>query len=637
MPTPAHPPKTSARNVLGVSVLAIILVFVGIFGLFLAQQQIQLPQETRTEATNPSGQAFLSMSPQSGSGFNINQQATVDLNLNTAGIQSSNVDLVFSILTETTDSVIVQSYADTNLDIEEQEIEQITGGLLVRYRATPINGTFASNDNKRILSIVFTPTRTGEFKVSFDNEESQVIRNDTSFDILRPISTATYNIINPTAGVVRNCNDTCDSNAQCAVNHRCYEGRCRLVTNPTSTSCVNPPDQGLNRQCNQYCADTNECASGLSCFFNRCRRPDNPDNVSCAIPSATLQQQIAASCNATCTTNAECAVNLRCYQGNCRLATNVSSLSCSPVTKPTVSPLYGDETKGGVTITPTPAPGSTATPSASVTPSTGSATATGSGIVSPQPSPMPSPSPTVTPVPIVEPESDSFVSRLGVMLPMLALAGGGLLLIAVIISLLLGLAKRRRGNGSTTVTKAASNYESELQSKINALQAQTPPSSSMPPVAPIQPSPAPTLTPVPPPPEPPAAKLPSATAPTSTLKLQAAPVVTRPQAGPTVSPAAAMPTNRPTPVHPVMPTRPNPWSEPATSMPPAQPVTPPPSPAGAPLAATAQTETPAKPLVTPTVSAPQPARPSSASSMLDRMKQKGIVTPGQSSADSKQP
>lgn len=614
MTTADQSAKTSSRNIFGVFIVSIVLVFIGIFGLFLAQQQIQMPQETLTRATNPSGQAFLTTSPQGGSSFAINQEAKIDLNLNTAGIQANSVELVFSVLTETTDNLVVQSYSNTNLEITQQEIEQIEGGLLVVYKARPINGTFSSNDNLRILSLLFTPTRTGEFQLAFDNEESRVTRNDNNTDFLRPIPTATFSITSTASGPVKSCNESCGSNAECAVNHRCYEGRCRLVTNPTSTSCVNPPDQGLNRQCNQYCADTNECASGYSCFFNRCRRPENPDSVTCGVTSTTQQQQMAASCNRSCNTNADCAVNLRCYQGSCRLATNVSSLTCSAVTKPTVSSIYGgDETKGG--ITPTPAPG-VATSSATPRPSTDSATATGSGVATPRPTSTPPVQPVVSPAPTAAPESgiSSFTARLGVMLPMLALIGGAILLLIVMISMIIGISKRRKGPSSVTVTKSGS-YEQELQAKINALQAQSPaPTSSVPPT-PVQPTPPATFKPVPPPPEPPVPVIPSASGvPTSTLKLQTSPVAPRPQAGPTVPSAAAMPTTRPTPVHPVMPVRPTWSSTPPSSVAPTAPIPP--------------TKPPAAP-TTPNSMTPSPT----ASSMLDRMKQKGITAPGQNGSE----
>ena len=38
-------------------------------------------------------------------------------------------------------------------------------------------------------------------------------------------------------GAVNSCNESCRANAECDVDHWCYQGKCRLATNPTSTTC----------------------------------------------------------------------------------------------------------------------------------------------------------------------------------------------------------------------------------------------------------------------------------------------------------------------------------------------------------------------------------------------------------------
>lgn len=564
--------------------VSVLLIVAGAIGLVLIQRPIQQPQDTRTEASIPAGPVILSTNPEDNSTFRVNQETKIDLQVNTGGLQTTEISLVFSILTETTDNLIIQTYSDTNLEITHQEIEQIDRGLLVSFKARPRTGFFSSTTPRRVASVIFTPTRAGEFKLSFDAEESTIYKANTSpaEDILRTIGTFTFNVTTGST-TVKSCNESCSSNAECPVNHRCYESRCRLVTNLSSTSCTNPPDQGLNRQCNEYCADTRECGTGFTCFFNRCRRPDNPDSEVCTPSTAAQQQAVAASCNQTCTNNAGCAANMRCFQGQCRLATNVSSTSCSPTSAKTVSPIYENKGRGGqATASPLPAatlrPAATATSGATASPSaTASPTATGAGIIaSPSPSPiaMPSPSPSAHSM-IVEPEPSNPVlalfERFGITLPLAAMALGFILLLIVIVLTIMNQLRKRSGSGPITANKQTTQYETDLQARIEALKNQ--------------------------PPAPPAA-MPS----------------TPPPATP--APAGATPTMAPTaPVAPQVASQPEPQP----------PVTPPPST----LFGTTNPSPMATIPTTPMPSTPPAPQPTTASSsMLERLKQKGIAPPG---------
>ncbi len=161
----------------------------------------------------------------------------------------------------------------------------------------------------------------------------------------------------------KQCNETCQSNAECATNLTCSNGQCRRAGNTGSTACVVPPDNGLNRSCNDYCADNRECGSGLTCFWNRCRNPKNANDTSCRTPSKTSyvyntttttddsgkggtgdQESTEVQCNEVCASNRDCAIGLRCYENRCRLPANLASVICSATelgTEPTpyVSPI----------------------------------------------------------------------------------------------------------------------------------------------------------------------------------------------------------------------------------------------------------------------------------------------------------
>jgi len=174
----------------------------------------------------------------------------------------------------------------------------------------------------------------------------------------------------PTPGqggiTVKSCNETCSSNAECAVNLACSDGRCRLATNTGSSTCQpsTTSDRGTST-CDQYCADNTECDAGYSCWYNRCRNPLNIESSTCAPLTASEQSAIVSSCNQACTTNAGCATNLRCYYGVCRLANNPTHTNCVAATADTSNQLA----KGDTPIIPPPDEtsadsGNTATPSA---------------------------------------------------------------------------------------------------------------------------------------------------------------------------------------------------------------------------------------------------------------------------------
>lgn len=369
---------------------------------------------------------------------------------------------------------------------------------------------------------------------------------------------------------VKQCNESCSSNAECGVNQRCYSNRCRLVTNVSSETCTGPADNGLQRQCNQYCADSRECGSGLSCYYNRCRRADNPDSQSCAQLSGSARTQTTASCNQNCSSNADCAVNLRCYKGQCRLTTNPSSTTCSVASSGSVSqPNYG--TKGGTqtgtgTVNPSATP--TSTPSGSIIP-TGTPSSTATPSATPISSLLPTPTPTSTPEPQPENSSlDSIVAVLasrGITLPLIAALIGGILLLILLLILISRILGRKQ-TPPTPPRPTNTPQMKNLEQKIADLQKQqTPglaPQAPQPVGTPVTPASVPVTVPL--------------AAPASI------PTTPAPLPRPTVPVAATQPTqpraNQPIqpvrPVQPVQAPRPNVPAQPSQTFKPAQPVKP---------------------------------------------------------------
>ncbi len=552
---------------LALTLLSVGLIILGAVGLVVLQPKLRLSQELRQQAATSQGRVRLNTlyEPTTGPGENAN----LVILANTNNLQVDLIQLVFRVITDvTTDPPLVFVPTSSGLSTLLQEVETTTDGFLVSIVAAPASGSalFSSTSDETIVEIGFVPQQNGSVQIEVDNNNSvaHVAGTGAGIDELYVTPLATYAVIadvgtspsptpSPSATVeasaspspspspsatasplvsaspspspsaspgvggtsTKQCNETCSANSECAVNHRCFEGRCRLASNVTSTSCAGPADAGLQRQCNEYCADSRECASGYSCFYNRCRRPDNPDNTSCQIASNATQQAVAQGCNAGCTSNSQCAVNLRCYNGSCRLATNPSSLSCVAATNGAVSQKYYTSGSKG-SSTPTTTKGNVSggitnpylvspTPAATYSPITGVVTS---------PVPVSSPAlgsvkPSATPAPGTNEEMqptwwETVLSDRNGLISTLALLGGAGLLLVLIIVTAVGLLKKRPSTfTASTATKATATgatgasgngagYEQYLKQRINQLQGQPlPATNSMPPMKPVTPTAAP--------------------------------------------------------------------------------------------------------------------------------------------------
>lgn len=334
----------------------------------------------------------------------------------------------------------------------------------VTYIDISANRDFAGFSNKYVAGTTQTDILTG-----FNGSTTQISPNTTYYVRL-------YNSNGQHSGVTSfsipacsdngtlACNQSCTSHAQCQLNQVCYQNRCRLSTNPTSDTCVNPPDMGIHRTCNQYCADTNECAAGYTCWYNQCRLPSYVDSPTCTVPTTYVIERIRLNCNRVCDSNSQCGVNLRCYDGFCRSATNPLSPTCSGQRVVIVDnePGKGEEMPEPFTL---PSPSSSA--SASVKPSASPSDTWG---YNKYPSPLPSPTPTSA--------LDDVIANLtdrGLSLPLLALGAGLLLLI---IGILIALFSKPKNPPPTVYTYGAAgrkrnSYEQDLDSRIQALRQQT--------------------------------------------------------------------------------------------------------------------------------------------------------------------
>jgi hypothetical protein len=148
--------------------------------------------------------------------------------------------------------------------------------------------------------------------------------------------------------------------------------RCRLNTSPGSTSCVPavPPPPTQELQCNSVCNNNTPndmCPGDLACLNGRCRLPSNPSSSTCQEPAPVV-------CNSPCSVNPGADVckslgtDYSCVQVSggsfCRRTSNPSDASCKEKIAPmcgqismsTTDPKPGDQ----VTFTCSAASGSSA-------------------------------------------------------------------------------------------------------------------------------------------------------------------------------------------------------------------------------------------------------------------------------------
>lgn len=610
--------------------ISVLLIVAGTIGLVLLQKPLrETSQDLRQQASVDDGQVVVvAHSSNDSSVWEVNQPMSVEFRVSTNGVLIDGVQLTFNLITPPVAATpTIEVFSSSGLRSLAQQVEQTADGYLISFAAVPQNpGTSYSNaDIQSFARINFTPTQTGTVTLNFDTEESlaTIFQSENGQDALAHIPPISFTVVSdsdepepsptptpsptpspspsvspspspspsPTPGVggttVRACNESCSSNSECAAEHRCYDGRCRRVTNVTSTSCSQPADKGLNFSCNHYCADTTECASGLTCLENRCRSSNNPDDAQCRVASTQVQKATVTGCNIACGSNRDCAANLRCYQGQCRLATNPSSSSCSAPNQTTVSKgVYGK--KGDTTAQP----------------ADDEKTGAASGTVSPQPSSSPKTSAQVSPTPAAYSDSqdanalDAVISKLrqgGLpsYLPILAIIAGVIGLLLFILSKVMRRPQRlptpSAGGTSSSTSTNTTIHEKNLQERISQLQSQPAASATMPP---------------------------------STLAPASAPAQQAPVAGP----GPAVPARPAVPPAPAMPPRP------AVTVPPIQ--APPPTATplfgSRPAVSPAPSQTPNQgPNQTPTLNptGTQPTSPANKSSMLERIKEKGIAPP----------
>ncbi|NCN03833.1 MAG: hypothetical protein GW942_02040 [Candidatus Pacebacteria bacterium] len=332
--------------------IGFLLVIAGILGLVFVQKPISETQELRSDASEDQELWPKISADLPDQTFFVDKISQIALNLNSQNATIKKINVVFNIINDDLEDLIVTVDAASGLRAETVEVEETEDGYLVNVLAVKSNpNDQVELNNDTFIKIEFTPKSEGNISINFDEDNTYIVTPSLAYVI--EAQTINFDIKTKQDDednqdqeeiIIKDCNQSCSSNADCAVNFRCFNtgsgNKCRLATNPSSSNCSSPPDLGPNKQCNQECANSKECAQGLSCWNGACRNPSNVENTSCANQTAQEKEMSVNSCGESCSSNADCAINLRCYQSACRLTTNPSSLTCSAYTEKKVSKIY---------------------------------------------------------------------------------------------------------------------------------------------------------------------------------------------------------------------------------------------------------------------------------------------------------
>jgi hypothetical protein len=336
-------------------IASFILILAGTLGLvFLRSSLLEESQDIRQQAAVADGQIVVTSKLRKLEGADPNAATTLsfdknilDLYINTKSLKTDAVKLVFEIwptdnageassISAITQAPDFEVNPKLGLKITQQEIEQNGPGYLIAVTLEPIAPatTFSTQDITQLASVSFlylseatasklttdgvsSATNLPGVAISFDNNESMVYRYGSN----PPKDELQYIARNTFSGPVMTNEETT-----------------QLKTTQIGTG-----GQTIKTvSCNETCASNHQCEAGLACYSGRCRNPLNLESTSCAQANPTTSATMSERCSQACETHRDCPANMLCHAASqsCRLATNPGSLSCSPATNKTVSNLY---------------------------------------------------------------------------------------------------------------------------------------------------------------------------------------------------------------------------------------------------------------------------------------------------------
>jgi hypothetical protein len=317
--------------------LGILFVISGAMGLLAIQSQLADTQELRGRAAHQEVVAPRIYPININQDLYADEEGEISIVLETGGIKPTRVRTVFNIINSDLETPEIFVNLNSGFKAESLEVEQVDDGYLVSITALPYEPIISTQNNSNLqlsltpfIQIKIEPENEGTLGINFDDDKSYLETQTLKYFL--ETTNAEFNIVNKDDGgggdddggandetetpQLQQCGQTCQSNADCDVNLRCFDTGsqkvCRLVRNVSSPTCEAKSDQQTTTTTQQ------------------------PESV-------------VSNCGESCNTNADCDINLRCYQSECRLVTNPSSLTCSVTTTTTASTVYGATTQATAT------------------------------------------------------------------------------------------------------------------------------------------------------------------------------------------------------------------------------------------------------------------------------------------------
>jgi hypothetical protein len=380
------------------SVASLLLLVLGTFFVFLLQSPLQKKGvgETRNAASVSNGQVVVAGSFVPNTTANSNT-AQVNLSVNTNGVQVNGVQLVFNVITSVTDTLEVQVLPSSGLQAVSQEVQKTSDGFLVSVIALPqsLPQSYSRTVPTNFLNLQFSPTQAGAFKIVFDqgNSLSTIANSNPPQDTLNTLPTLNYNaltpgttciprpacldahpactIAEPIGGFCPTTPPTCTPRPACLDAHPACKirepigGWCPAASpsptpsaspsptptvspsptpsispspsptvtpaatptpTPTASPYVTPTPTPVVSQCNAYCSSNANCGINQRCYYNQCRLVTNVSDVNCATPP---DNGLNRQCNQYCANTGECASGFTCFYNQCRRPDNPDSSTCA--------------------------------------------------------------------------------------------------------------------------------------------------------------------------------------------------------------------------------------------------------------------------------------------------------------------
>ncbi len=305
------------------ALFATLVIAISVVGLLLLQQPLSESQDIRQQASVADGKVEISYQAMTGQRLKVGEPVEVVLAVNTNGTLTNGVQVVFNVVTNVFNTMTADVITQTGLQSASTQIERTSDGFLVGALALPaqIGQSFSTTTNVSFLKIGFTPTRAGTIEFNFDREHSIVTTHNSNppTDQLMHVSGLVLTVVNP-AGSPSPTPSVSPSPSP--------------SVSPSPSPTATPATGGVRVvSCNTSCTSNSQCGVNQRCYSvgngSRCRLATNPTDANCAVANAGPNY----SCNQYCADTTECAAGLSCWNNQCRRPENIQSTTCAALTQ----------------------------------------------------------------------------------------------------------------------------------------------------------------------------------------------------------------------------------------------------------------------------------------------------------------